>query len=77
MSRVKIVLPADELTIEYNNDKKTKDLIFGKLLAFYIEHSSFCGESLVQNDNACTCAIDVLAEIAEEAFKFEWEYNDD
>jgi hypothetical protein len=66
----------DGLVVEYNMDKETKDLIFGKLLLFYTKHEVFCTESLMQDDSAQLDAAEFLGELAEEAFKFDWSYDE-
>ena len=60
-----------DLEISYNHNNDTKEAIFEKLLAWYKEHKCYDGEAITQNDDCQVYAVDILAELADDVFKFE------
>lgn len=74
MSKTRGTVILEDLVVDYNKDKNTKDSIFGKLLLFYTRHKTFCAESIMQDDAAQLDAAEFLGELAEE-FNFEWSYD--
>lgn len=49
--------------------------VMRKLLDWYVKHQSFCGESIMQNDDCHMDAVEILANLADNHFKFEEEWK--
>lgn len=67
----------DRGTITYNNDSATRDAVFEKVLAWFIEVESFSGECVMQSDVCQIEAPDLLAKLADDFFEFDVEYDED
>lgn len=61
--------------VTYNDDQSTRDMLFDKMLKWYIERNVFNGESIMQSDGPLMDGPDLLVEIAEDIFEFDptWE----
>lgn len=57
--------------VRYNCDQKTKDMLFDKMLQWYIDQDVFNGESIMQSDGPLIDGPDLLSEIAEDVFDFD------
>lgn len=57
--------------VRYNCDQRTKDMLFDKMLQWFIEQESFNGESIMQSDSLLIDGPDLLSEIAEDVFDFD------
>ena len=49
--------------------------LFDRLLVFFKEHETFCGESLQQCDDPILAAPELLADIADKVFQFDVDCN--
>lgn len=63
-------------TVTYHDDRATRDALFEKMLAYYKEHETFSGESIMQMDGPLLAAPDLVSDIADEIFKFEVTHKD-
>lgn len=66
----------DWATVEYKSDQETKDALFDAVIAFFKEHQSFTGESIMQSDGPQIDAPVLLSNLADDILKFEVTYND-
>ena len=62
----------DDWFVEYQDSHEIRDQVFNKLIGWFTEHQSFCGESIMQSDDPQIYAPVVLSEIADEIIKFEY-----
>lgn len=60
----------DEYTLEYDDSQEAKERVFNILLKWFKKVDHFSGDSLGQSDDTYIEAPELLAEIAEEGFKF-------
>lgn len=65
-----------DYTVEFDDSKESKELIFNTLLEWFKKQEHFTGESLAQSDSTYTEAPDLLSKIAEHCFKFKVEWKD-
>lgn len=63
-------------TVTYHDDRATRDALFEKMLAYYKEHETFSGESIMQMDGPLIAAPDLVSDIADDIFKFEVTHKD-
>ena len=64
-----------DMSVEYSLDTKAKDVLVDRLVKFYSKHEVFSGESLYQRDGPIIEAHGLLADIADEIFKFKVTYK--
>lgn len=64
-------------TVTYDDSQEAKDRIFQIALDWFNKVKMYSGESLGQSDDTYIEAPDILAELAEEGFRFEQKWNDD
>lgn len=74
---MKKTLKFDDHTVTYKDTKEIRDLVFERVMAFFIEHNSFNGESIYQCDGPLIDAPSVLSDIAEDIIKFKTKYKDE
>jgi len=60
----------DYFTVEFDDSQAAKEAVFNKILEFFIESESFCGESIMQSDYPLIYAPTLLSEIADDILKF-------
>jgi hypothetical protein len=62
-------------TLAYDDSQEAKDRVFEIMLKAFMKLGHFTGESLGQSDSTYEEAPDILAECAEDGFKFDqkWE----
>lgn len=72
---VKIV--KEDMIIKFDASQETKDKVFSRLIAFYLEHESFSGECIQQSDGPLIDAPYVLSDLADDVICFDVEYIDD
>jgi len=53
-------------TVTFKTDQATRDAVFEKVVAFFLEQESFSGEALQQNDDPQIAAPGLLGEIADQ-----------
>lgn len=64
-------------TVTYDDSQEAMQAVFDRVLKYYFEHESFCGESICQSDNPIIDAPNAMAEIADNILKFDVDYGDD
>lgn len=57
--------------VRYNCDHKTKELLYDKILKWFMDREIFNGESIMQSDIPLLDGSDLLSEIAEDVFEFD------
>lgn len=57
--------------VRYNCDQKTKDILYDKILEWFMDREIFNNESIVQSDISLLDGPDLLSEIAEDIFEFD------
>lgn len=67
----------DGMTITYKDDQATRDAVFEKVLAWFIEMESFNGECVIQNDGPSIDAPNLLGDLADDFFEFDVEFEED
>ena len=65
-----MIIDDNDVTVEFSNDAATKNAVFDRLIQFFISQGVFCGESIMQIDNAQIEAPLLLADIADNILKF-------
>lgn len=66
----------DEAIVSFN-DENTADLVQEKILEWFKDHECFNGESIMQSDATLLTAPSLLADIADEIYKFHHEWKED
>lgn len=69
-------ITTQDRTITFDDSPEAKDRIFNLMLDFFKRVDMFSGECLTQSDETYIEAPNILAEVAENGFKFEVEYKD-
>ncbi len=64
-------------TVTYKDDKNTRDVVFEKVLDFFLRLECFNGECCIQNDDPQLEAPELLAELADDVFQFDPVWNED
>lgn len=60
-----------EATVTYKDSQTTRDAVFTKVLAWFLDQEIFCGESIMQNDATQLTAPELLSEIADDVLQFD------
>lgn len=63
----------ENLKITFADDQNTKDAVFERVVKFFLDHQSFCGDSVMQCDAPQIDAPEFLADLVDEVLKFEVE----
>lgn len=66
-------LETKHLRVTYKDDAATKEAVFQRVMAYFVKHEAFFGESIQQRDATIIAAPDVLADIADDIIGFEIE----
>jgi hypothetical protein len=69
-------LETESYVVSYQDDEATKQAVFDRLIAFYKKHESFHGECIMQSDDPQIYAPELVAELADEVFKFDSKLKD-
>ena len=62
-------------TVTYKDDQTTKDAVFEKVLAWFLEQETFSGECIMQSDAPQLTAPELLSDLADDIFKFNTTYD--
>lgn len=62
----------EDSIIQYDETPELKEKVYQAVLEYYKKHQSYAGEVIMQSDDCQIDAPSVLAEIADEIFKFKW-----
>lgn len=65
-----------DLTIQYKDDDDIKQKVFDRVIKYFVDHQSFHGEVIHQNDDCIIDAPSVLSDIADNIIHFEVESNE-
>jgi len=60
----------ESYVVEYDDGPDVRKAVFDKVIAFFVEHESFSGESVCQCDAPQLDAPALLAELADDVIKF-------
>lgn len=60
-----------EYVVTFDDSEAAKQAVFQRLLKFFTHHEAFSGESVMQCDGPQIEAAPLLAELADEIFKFD------
>lgn len=74
---MEIEIKRKDLIIIYEDTEKKRDLVFEKLLNWYIEKDCLLGEVLQQSDDCLLDAPNILSDILDNIIKFEYKYKDE
>lgn len=69
-------LETKQLRVTYKDDAATKEAVFQRVLAYFVQHNAFCGDSIHQRDATVIGAPEVLADIADELMGFDVQDKD-
>lgn len=72
----KITKHFDDCIVSYTDTPELRNAIFEKMLQFFLDKQSFSGESICQSDSCQIDAAPLLAEIADDLFKFDVEWKE-
>ncbi len=64
-------------TVIYKDDVATRNAVYEKVLAFFMEQECFSGECCYQCDNVQLESPDLLAELADDIFEFDVQEEED
>ena len=56
--------------VTFSEEPSVKDAVFEAVVKFFVDHESFNGESIMQNDNPQMDSPVLLADIADDVLKF-------
>jgi hypothetical protein len=59
-----------DFTVQFEETPELKEKVYQAVLDYYKKHQSYAGEVIMQNDECQINAPSVLADIADEIFKF-------
>lgn len=74
---MKITIRKQDRIITFDETEALKELVYNRVLKFYMDTEAYCGESIMQLDNPQMEAPILLSDIADGLFKFNVEYIDD
>lgn len=72
MAKIELI----DCSVSYRDDPDTKEVIFQKILKFYLEYRLFSGESIMQDDDAQLYGPVLLADIVDDILCFEVDWNE-
>lgn len=64
-----------DYTLTFDDSPEAKDRVYEIMLKWFKKLRHYSGESLGQSDETYVLAPDILAEVAEEGFKFDQKWN--
>jgi hypothetical protein len=64
-------------TVSFEDSPALRDAVFNRILSWFLEHECFSGEGVMQCDAPQLTAAPMLADIADELFRFTFEWKDD
>ncbi len=64
---------AGDYIVSFDDSAEAKEVLFNKLLEWFISQECYHGEAIMQSDEPIIAAPEILADIADEVFKFEVE----
>lgn len=67
----------EEIRITFDETEELKQAVYDRVLKFFVDMESFCGESIMQSDDPIIEAPIVMSDIADDLFKFDVEYIED
>lgn len=65
----------DELSVSYYDSQVARNMLYNKILKWFLDNEMFDGESIVQSDVINIDAPDFFAELANDIFKFKVNYK--
>ncbi len=65
-----------DYTVSFEDTQEMRDAVFERVIAFYMKHEAFSGESIMQCDGPQIDAPDLLADLADETLKFHVKWKD-
>ncbi len=65
-----ITIKHDDFIVKYDETPELKEKVYQAVLEYYKKHQAYAGEVIIQNDECQINAPSVLADIADELFKF-------
>jgi hypothetical protein len=66
----------DDLKVTYEDSPEAHKAAYDMLLKWFIKNDMFCGDSIGQSDTTYIEAPELLAELAEDVFKFDTEWKE-
>ena len=72
---MKILLKQGEVSFE--ETPELKEEVYQRVLAWYVKHDSFLGESIMQSDNPQIDAPVFLSDLADDVFKFKYKHDEE
>ncbi|MCK5610721.1 hypothetical protein KAR91_53100 [Candidatus Pacearchaeota archaeon] len=70
-------IKTENFIVEFDDSPEMAAKVFKRLIDWYKEHESFCGETIQQRDEPIIDAPNILSLIADDIIKFDVEYDDD
>lgn len=67
-------IKTEEFEVSYDDSVEAKAMVFDRLLEWYRTHGAFSGESIMQCDTPQITAGVLLANLADDVFKFDCEW---
>lgn len=65
-----------DFVLSYKDDPNTKDVVFKKVLDFFIKHEVFSGECIYQCDAFLIDGPELLSTLADEVFQFDVQWKE-
>lgn len=66
-----------DVVVTYKDDEATKQAVFDRVMAYFLEHEMFHGEGIHQCDATIIDAPSVLSDIADDILCFKIDYKDE
>ena len=64
------IIQHEDFAIEFHETPELKEKVYQAVLDYYKKHQAYAGEVIMQDDNCIINAPEVLANIADDIFKF-------
>ena len=61
----------EDFIVSYDDSDEVKNAVFERVMAYFIEHQAFHGESIHQMDNTIIDAPSVMSDICDDIIKFD------
>ena len=64
----------DDMMISIKDDNDTKQMVYDRIVEFFLEHDTYSGESMCQCDGPIIAAPDMLGDIADILFSVQYKH---
>lgn len=68
-------IKVNDYFVQFEETPQLKEEVFERCLNWFIKHKAFAGEVIMQSDEPLIDAPDLMADLADDVFKFEYKYE--